>query len=227
MGICAFQKTTLLDFPGKVAATVFIGGCDFRCPFCHNSSIVAGGGPSKEAELMRHLEKRRGLLDGVVITGGEPTLWKGLLNLIEKIKDMGYSVKLDTNGNHPDVLEQALLAGVDYVAMDIKSSLKGYPSAVGRSGFDTKNVERSAAMLMEGKTDYEFRTTVVDELHTWKDFMDISEWLRGAKRFFLQSFVDNGSILCGGGLSAAPLEKMEKYAEILKRTIPVVELRGV
>ena len=228
MGLSGMQKTTLLDYPGKVATTVFLSGCDFRCPFCHNGTLVCGGGDAlTERELMAHLEKRKGIIDGVVITGGEPTLWNGLEKLIRNIRSMGYAVKLDTNGNHPDVLARIMETGIDYVAMDIKNSLKNYGQTIGLLDFDTKRIETRAATLMSGGVDYEFRTTVVDELHTWNDFMEIAEWLAGAKRYFLQGFVDNGDILGGGHMSAAPKEKMEKYADILKKTIDFVEIRGV
>ena len=229
MKIHGLQKMTLLDYPGRVACTVFLGGCDFHCPFCHHFGLVDGSDPAvmDERELFAFLEKRRGLLDGVAITGGEPCLRPELPDLIRGIRALGYSVKLDTNGAHPALLEGLLREGlVDYVAMDIKNSPANYGRTIGVPGFGLAPVRRSAALLMEGAADYEFRTTVVEELHTAEDFREIGRWLAGARRYFLQAFTDRETVPVGG-LHAPSRERMEEYAAIARQTIAEVALRGV
>lgn len=229
MKIHGLQKMTLLDFPGKVACTVFLGGCDFRCPYCHNFELVDGSAPAimEEGELFAFLEKRRGLLDGVAITGGEPTLRSDLPELMRAIRDMGYAVKLDTNGGHPDRLAAILGAGLaDYVSMDIKNSPEKYARTVGLDAIDLAPIRESARLLMAGEADYEFRTTVVDELHDAADFEAIGQWIAGAKRYFLQAFTDRDSVPFAG-LHAPSDEKMRQYAEIARRYVPQTQLRGV
>ena len=229
MKIHGLQKMTLLDFPGKVACTVFLGGCDFRCPYCHNFELVDGSAPAimEEGELFAFLEKRRGLLDGVAITGGEPTLRSDLPELMRAIRDMGYAVKLDTNGGHPDRLREILEAGLaDYVAMDIKNSPEKYARTVGLDAIDLAPIRESARLLMAGEADYEFRTTVVDELHDAADFEAIGQWIAGARRYFLQAFTDRDSVPFAG-LHAPSDEKMRQYAEIARRYVPQTQLRGV
>ena len=229
MKIHGLQKMTLLDFPGKVACTVFLGGCDFRCPYCHNFELVDGSAPAimEEGELFAFLEKRRGLLDGVAITGGEPTLRSDLPELMRAIRDMGYAVKLDTNGGHPDRLAAILGAGLaDYVSMDIKNSPEKYARTVGLDAIDLAPIRESARLLMAGEADYEFRTTVVDELHDAADFEAIGQWIAGARRYFLQAFTDRDSVPFAG-LHAPSDEKMRQYAEIARRYVPQTQLRGV
>lgn len=229
MKIHGLQKMTLLDFPGKVACTVFLGGCDFRCPYCHNFELVDGSAPAimEEGELFAFLEKRRGLLDGVAITGGEPTLRSDLPELMRAIRDMGYAVKLDTNGGHPDRLREILEAGLaDYVSMDIKNSPEKYARTVGLDAIDLAPIRASARLLMAGEADYEFRTTVVDELHDAADFEAIGQWIAGARRYFLQAFTDRDSVPFAG-LHAPSDEKMRQYAEIARRYVPQTQLRGV
>ncbi len=229
MKIHGLQKMTLLDFPGKVACTVFLGGCDFRCPYCHNFELVDGSAPAimEEGELFAFLEKRRGLLDGVAITGGEPTLRSDLPVLMRRIKDMGYAVKLDTNGGHPDRLAAILDAGLaDYVSMDIKNSPEKYARTVGLDAVDLTPIRESVRLLTAGEADYEFRTTVVDELHDAADFEAIGRWIAGAKRYFLQAFADRDSVPFAG-LHAPSDEKMRRYAEIARRYVPQTQLRGV
>ncbi len=220
---------TLLDFPGKVACTVFLGGCDLRCPFCHNSDLIGGGAPTvmDDKELLSFLEKRRGLLDGVAFTGGEPLLRPDLKELIIRIRDLGFAVKLDTNGSHPERLRE-LLEGrlVDYVAMDIKNSPERYAETVGVEDIDLAPFRESAKLLMESGVPYEFRTTVVAELHDDASFEAIGKWLPGAERFFLQRFTDRDSVLFSG-LHAPEKADMERYGAILRKTMPFVELRGV
>lgn len=230
INISGLQKLTLLDFPGKVACTVFTSGCNMRCPFCQNASLVLGHEHESfmsEEEFFKFLDKREGILDGVCLTGGEPLLQKDLLSFMEKIKQKGFTVKLDTNGYMPERLEEALHSGVlDYVAMDIKNSKENYAKTVGVKDLDLTRIERSVELLKNGTVDYEFRTTVVKELHTAEDFKSIAEWLKGAKRYYLQCFSDAGDIL-ESGLSAYSKETLEEFRQILLPSIPHTELRGI
>ncbi len=229
MKIHGLQKMTLLDFPGHVACTVFLGGCDFRCPFCHNFELVDGSAPPvmEDTEFFAFLEKRRGLLDGVAITGGEPCLRPDLPGLMEKIHSLGFAVKLDTNGTHPDLLRAILQNGLaDYVAMDIKNSPAHYARTVGLEKIDLAPVRESVRLLMEGKADYEFRTTVVAELHTEEDFQAIGPWIAGARRYFLQAFTDRDSVPFSG-LHAPDKETMHRYADIVRPFVPETFVRGV
>lgn len=229
MKIHGLQKMTLLDFPGKVACTVFLGGCDFRCPFCHNYELIDGtASPVMESdELLRFLETRKGLLDGVAITGGEPCLHRDLPQLLKEIRAMGFAAKLDTNGFHPDMLETVLSEKLaDYVAMDIKNSKEKYAATCGLQTVDMEPIYRSVSLLMSGNTEYEFRTTVVKELHEEKDFEEIGSMIAGAKRYFLQAFTDRDSVPFDN-LSAPRAEEMQKYAEIARNYVPKTELRGV
>lgn len=235
MNIAGLQKMTLLDYPGKIACTVFLGGCNFRCPFCHNGELLDGSFPPlmDEAELLAFLEKRRGMLDGVCVTGGEPTLHKGLGDLLRAIKELGFQVKLDTNGYRPDVLKALVQAGlVDYVAMDVKNSPRRYAKTVGLDIMDLSAIEESLRFLLTGTVDYELRTTVVSRLHDEESFRDIAGWLNElgggvrAKRFFLQSFVDRETVL-QSGLSAPSPEELEVYSAFLDSAAQFVEVRGV
>ncbi|MBQ8528438.1 MAG: anaerobic ribonucleoside-triphosphate reductase activating protein [Clostridia bacterium] len=229
MKIKGLQKLTLLDFPEKLACTVFLGGCNFRCPFCHNASLVrpeSEGDDISEGEFFSFLESRRGRLRGVCVSGGEPTLHRELPEFLKKIKALGFAVKLDTNGYRPEVLRELLSEGlVDYVAMDIKSSPEGYGRCVGIEAIDLKPIYESAAQLMEGKVDFEFRTTVVKELHTKEDIVSIGRWLAGEESFFLQSFKDSGDILCEG-MSAYSDGEMRELESALREYIPRAVWRG-
>lgn len=230
MRICGLNKTTLLDYPGKVAATVFLGGCNFRCPFCQNGSLVLA--PQKEPEiqpekLWAFLKKRKGILDGVCVTGGEPTLTERLPEFLEKIKELGYLVKLDTNGSKPEVIEELLKNGlVDYIAMDIKTSKEQYEKVAGRERLDMESINRSVQMIMDRAPDYEFRTTVVKELHSREDFENMGMWLEGAKVCYLQAYRDSEGVI-RPGFSSYSREEMEEFAVILRRTIPFVQIRGL
>lgn len=231
MKIHGLQKMTLLDFPGHVACTVFLGGCDLRCPFCHNYELATGKVPPvmEEEELFAFLSKRKGLLDGVAVTGGEPCLHRDLPELLARIRELGFAVKLDTNGTHPDMLREILERGLaDYVAMDIKNSPGKYAFTAGMAAEPdfVSAVRESVRILMESGTDYEFRTTVVDELHEVQDFEEIGRWIRGAKRYFLQCFTDRDTVPYGG-LSAPSKAKMEACAAIAKRYIADVQIRGM
>jgi len=229
MKIVGIQKLTLLDYPGKVACTVFLGGCDFRCPFCHNSELLDGSAPPLMTgeELLAFLKKRQGLLDGVCITGGEPLLRPDLDTLLAAIKALGFAVKLDTNGTHPDRLRRLVEAGlVDYVAMDIKNSPERYGETAGVKGLDLAPIRESVSFLLSGPVDYEFRTTVVKQLHNEESFRGIGPWIAGAKRYFLQSFVDRESVL-KAGLSACTQEELEEFSSIVRPWVTDVFLRGI
>ena len=229
MRIDGLQTLTLLDYPGKVACTVFTSGCNMRCPFCHNASLVCGEVPPfmEKEEFFAFLKKRTGVLDGVCVTGGEPLLQEGLIPFLLEVKEKGFTTKLDTNGLLHDRLRAVVEAGaVDYVAMDIKNCKARYAETAGVPGLDLAPIEKSVQFLMEGKVDYEFRTTVVKELHNKADFDEIGRRLKGAKRYFLQSFKDSGDILSPG---LSPMEKVDllEIRDRLRADIPVVELRGV
>lgn len=228
MKIKGIQKLTLLDYPGRLAATVFLGGCNLRCPFCHNASLVVRGGSDEisEDELFEFLGSRAGKLSGVCVTGGEPTLNPSLPSFINKIRALGYSVKLDTNGTNPDMLEQLIRDGlIDYVAMDIKSSPERYAAVSGVPGLDISAVERSVRLLLDGKVEYEFRTTVVRELHTFDDIDAIGRWIRGARAYFLQPFKDSGDIIKDGFSSYSEAEISDLLA-IARVYIPNAQIRG-
>ncbi len=229
MNIHGLQKMTLLDFPGKVACTVFLGQCDFRCPFCHNFELVDGSAPAvmTDEELFAFLRKRQGLLDGVAITGGEPCVHRDLPELLRRIRELGFAVKLDTNGNHPWLLRTILDEGLaDYVAMDVKNSPAKYAETIGKERFSLAGVEESIHLIMESAPDYEFRTTVVEEFHDPQDFEEIGKMVRGAGRHFLQPFTDRDSVPFGN-LHAPSAETIRKYAEILRKYVTSVEIRGI
>lgn len=230
MNIQGLQKLTLLDYPGKVACTIFFAGCNFRCPFCHNASLVTHIDPEENIpreEVLAFLRKRAGILDGVCITGGEPLLAPDLEAFIRAIKALGYEVKLDTNGSNAEKLKHLVKAGIiDYVAMDIKNSPEKYGMTIGIEGYEMSNVMQSAAFLMEGHVPYEFRTTVVREFHKREDFEAIGQWLEGADRYYLQSFVDSGDLI-QPGLRGYTKEIMEQALEIVRQYIPASDLRGM
>lgn len=221
---------TLLDFPGKVACTVFTGGCNFRCPFCHNALLVTKL-PEKpdysEDEILSFLEKRTGLLDGVAITGGEPLLNPDIADFIRKIRSMGYAVKLDTNGSFPERLKAIVGEGlVDYVAMDIKNRKEKYAETIGFKNLFLSKIEESVEFLKSGAVDYEFRTTVVEQFHTVEDIRAAAEWISGAKRYFLQNFVDSGELICEE-VSGVDKETMLKMKSVAADFVPHTEIRGI
>lgn len=199
MQIHGLNKTTLLDYPEHVACTVFCGHCNFRCPFCQNADLVLN--PSSqpcipEEEFWSFLSKRKGMLEGVCITGGEPTLQNDLTDFIRQIKEQGLLVKLDTNGYRPEILRKLMEENlIDYIAMDLKSSKEGYACAAGLKSFDLGAIEASVDLLLKGSLPYEFRTTVVKELHTREDFISIADWIKGCRAYFLQSYTESGAIL--------------------------------
>lgn len=227
MNIQGFAKLTLLDFPGRVAATVFTGGCNLRCPFCHNADLVRHPTAEEnlEAEVLAYLEKRRGLLDGVCVTGGEPLLSPDLIPFLQKLKEMGYAVKLDTNGSLPERLKEVLGTGlVDYVAMDVKSSPEGYARAVGVS-VDLAPFFASVDLIRSSGIAHEFRTTAVRGIHTLADFEAIGRWLSGERRYFIQGFRDSGNLL-GSGCSAFGAVALSAILSAVQKYIPEAELRG-
>ena len=227
--IKGLQTLTLLDYPGKVACTVFTGGCNFRCPFCHNGGIVLNPGaePSiPEEKVFDLLKKRRGVLEGVCITGGEPTLWKGLWDFAKEIKAMGYSVKLDTNGTNPELMHKLILAGVvDYVAMDIKNSPDKYAETIGVKGFNLQPVKDSVRLLMQGTAGYEFRTTVVMGMHTPQDIVEIGKWIQGAQKYFIQPYRDSDLVI-DRSCERHSDEELGALLAAAREYVPAAELRG-
>ena len=229
MLIKGLQKLTLLDYPGKMACTVFTAGCNFRCPFCHNASLVTNIDEERisEEEFFSFLQKRQGIIEGVCVTGGEPTLQPDLKEFLKKIKDLGYSIKLDTNGYRPEVIKDVVNSGlVDYVAMDIKNSQAKYALTCGLDNLDIAKINESVQFLMSGAVDYEFRTTVVKELHTEDDIQDIVSWIKGAKKYFLQGFIDSGDLICTG-YSGYDKTELQKLLNIAKNDLSATELRGI
>lgn len=232
--ISGLQKMTLLDFPGKVACTVFLQGCNYRCPFCHNTDLLPGKGEEYMTEdaFITFLKKRQGLLDGVCVSGGEPTLYPGLPEFLSKIKALGYAVKLDTNGSRPEILKDVVRKGlVDYVAMDVKNSPARYAETVGLAHFDIVPTEESLRFLLADNIDYELRTTVVKPLHDTGSIQDMGAWLgalvpgKQPRRLFLQKFVDRESVLFAG-LSAALPEEMQQLSQLLTPFCEQVSIRG-
>lgn len=230
MQIHGFNKSTLLDYPKHLAATIFLGGCNLRCPFCQNASLVLRPGSQPvlpEEEVLAYLAKRVNILEAVCITGGEPTLYPELPVFLAKIKALGYKIKLDTNGLNPSMVKEladSLL--IDYVAMDIKNAPESYPATAGIIGLNLAPVGETVTFLINGTLDYEFRTTVVKELHSEADMHSIGRWLMGAKAYYLQSFQDSGDIL-SPGLSAPDKETLQGYQMILQTYLGNVSLRGI
>lgn len=221
---------TLLDYPGKIAATVFTGGCNFLCPFCHNASFVLNDGKAQNIsreEFFNFLIKRKGLLDGVCISGGEPLLQKEISKFISEIKALGFLVKLDTNGSFPSELKALVGNGLlDYVAMDIKNSPAGYAKTAGTTEAVLAKINESVDFLLAGHVEYEFRTTVVRDFHTREDFAAIGKWIQGAEKYFLQYFVDSGDLI-QPGLRGVEKAELAAFADIVREYVPSVQIRGV
>ena len=230
MRLGGLQKLTLLDYPGLVACTVFTVGCNMRCPFCQNASLVnriEEENLLSEEEFFSFLKKRQGILDGVCITGGEPTLQPDLNDFIARIKSMGYKVKLDTNGSFPDKVKEILDSGnVDFVAMDLKNTLDRYPETVGVPGFDTSKISESIDIIRNSGVEYEFRTTVVSPLHRPEDFGELAKMVEGSPRYFLQNFVDSGDLVAGEGMTALAEEELNEALANAKVIIPQAKIRG-
>ena len=232
MLISGLQKLTLLDYPGTVSCTVFTGGCNFRCPFCHNAALVlperlAGDSDGVET-VLSFLKKRQGLLEGVAVTGGEPLIHTDMADFLRRVRELGYRIKLDTNGSFPDRLCELIEAGLlDRVAMDIKNAPGLYARTVGLRAFDIGAVERSKELLLEGRVDYEFRTTVVKGLHTEASLIEAAHWIKGAKEYYLQQYKDSGDLLRPDGLGPFSDKEMHALCEAVAAVLPVVRLRGV
>lgn len=238
MKIAGIQKLSMVDYPGKMACTVFFAGCNFRCPYCHNSSLVLPEPDQSymdEDEVLGFLKKRQGLLDGVCITGGEPLLQgENLIPFIKRIREFGYAVKLDTNGTFPELLKKLCNQGlIDYVAMDIKNSRENYEKAIGKNVLQQESildkVQESARYLMEGTVDYEFRTTLVKGIHTPQDIADIVDWISDAKIWYLQNFKDSGAILSPNSCKMGPFSEneIELFEKIAKEHEMNVVVRNV
>ena len=230
MIIHGLQKMTTLDFPGKIAATVFTAGCDLRCPFCHNARLVThieSADRIDPEETLKYFEKRKKMLDGVCVTGGEPLMQKDIADYLYNIKELGLQVKIDTNGGYPEALENLIDRGlVDYVAMDIKNSPLRYEATVGTNNFSIEKIEQSKNILLSGRVDYEFRTTVVKQLHTKESLLAAAQWISGAKVWYLQSFVDSGDII-GSDFSAHSKDFMKEIQREAQYFVGKVELRGI
>lgn len=230
MHIGGINKLSLLDYPDRTCCTIFTVGCNYRCPFCHNASIIQV--PCTEQyialpEIMGFLKKRQGLLDGVCVSGGEPLLQNGLDFFLQEIKALGFSVKIDTNGSNPQTLRQLIDRRlVDYIAMDVKNAPNNYEQAIGLKDYDLEPVKESIALLLSGIIPYEFRTTVVRELHDSDDIVAIAQWIKGAQHYYLQGFEDSGDTL-KSGLSAYSKKTMQHFKNLVHPLIPSVELRGV
>ena len=230
MVIQGLQKLTLLDYPEKVACTVFLAGCNFRCPFCHNASLVIDTHKNKEISretFFDFLNKRKGNLDGVCVSGGEPLIPSGIEEFLEKIKELGFLVKIDTNGSFPDKLKRIVELGcVDYVAMDIKNSQENYGKTIGIENYDISKVHKSVNYLLRGNIAYEFRTTVVRKFHQRSDFEAIGRWIHGAERYYLQQFVDSGDLI-QPGLRGYDKEIMLQALAIVQKYVQTAQLRGL
>lgn len=232
MKVTGIQKLTLLDYPGVVACTVFTAGCNCRCPFCHNAMLVLPEQIDDECltddEVFGFLKKRRGVLDGVAVTGGEPLLHADMPEFLARVKELGYKIKLDTNGSNPELLSEIVKNKlVDRVAMDIKNAPEEYARTIGLKSFDIAPVERSKEMLLRGDIDYEFRTTVVKGIHTKESLIGAAKWIEGAKEYYLQQFKDSGNLILPDGLSAYDEKQMHALADAVRDYVPTVEVRGV
>ncbi|MHB8128244.1 MAG: anaerobic ribonucleoside-triphosphate reductase activating protein [Mobilitalea sp.] len=230
MQIHGFNKLTLLDYPGHLAATIFLGGCNMRCPFCHNASLVTSVASQPTIpvdEVFSTLVKRKNILEGVCITGGEPTLYPDLPDFIADVKALGFKVKLDTNGTNPSMMKALVKDGlIDYVAMDIKNAKGKYYLTSGVTNLNMELINESISFLLTAPIDYEFRTTIVKEHHTEQDILSIGQWITGAKAYYLQSYKDSGDIL-SPGLSSHNKETLLSYITLLTPYAEHVFLRGI
>lgn len=229
MRIQGIQKLTLLDFPGKVACTIFTAGCNFRCPFCHNASLVVdipAEAEMTEDKFFSFLEKRKGILEGVCVSGGEPLLQPDIDEFIAKIKAMGFLVKLDTNGSFPEKLKDLVSKHlIDYVAMDIKNAIDEYPITAGTDERYMEAIKESVSYLKSNQIPFEFRTTVVKHFHTEEGFEKIGQWIKGTENYYLQKFKDSGDLI-NGHVQGCTDEEMEKFLRIVKKYIPNARIRG-
>jgi len=230
MKIHGFQKTTLLDYPKHVAATIFFGGCNFRCPYCQNKDLVLFPSeiPTIPKEfVLKHLQKRIGILDGVCITGGEPTLQPDLEEFILEIRALGYDIKLDTNGSHPEVLKSLCQKNlIDYIAMDIKHTPQSYNTVCCTSSFNLDAIMDSVSFLKKGSVSYEFRTTIAKELHTIEDIQILGDWLSGADAYYLQAYKESEQVI-NPIFSSYSFQELQQFQHILEKTILHVGIRGI
>jgi len=228
MIISGMQKLTLLDYPNKTACLLFTQGCNFRCPFCHNKSLLENSSNNEiisEEEVFEYLEKRKNLLDGVCITGGEPLLQKNIEVFIKKIKEKGFLVKLDTNGSFPGRLKWLIDNKlVDYIAMDIKNNFVNYESASGVQNNNIENIKKSIEIIENSGIEHEFRTTVVKEIHNEKMLENICEFIGKNEKYYIQNFVDNENVLKTGLTSFEKIE-LQEIVNKLKNTYPNIEVR--
>lgn len=229
MNLFGLEKLSLVDYDGKVAATVFTGACNFRCGFCQNSPLVTDVSSLdtlSEDEILSYLKKRKGILDGVCVTGGEPTLHKELPSFCEKLKNLGYSVKVDTNGTNPDMVKYLNQNGLaDYFAMDIKNCKEKYSETIGIPDYDLSAVEKTVEYFLSENVDYEFRTTLIKEFHNISDIIKIGEWIRGAKAYALQKFKDSDTCITRG-LHEVDCESANVFLQTIKNYVPSAKLRG-
>lgn len=229
MKIFGLEKLSLVDYDGKIASTVFTGACNFKCPFCHNSPLVTGLSTlneMNEQDVLSYLAKRRGVLEGVCVSGGEPTLNADLPNFIEKIKNLGFSVKLDTNGTNPQMIKSLFENGlVDYVAMDIKSDKPTYPLITDVKGLDLSSVEKSVEFLITNDYGYEFRTTLIKEFHDELVMKNIAEWVKGAKTYALQKFIPSENCI-STNLTEIKIDKAKEFLSIVSPSVKLAKLRG-
>ena len=229
MKICGLQKLSMVDYPGKLAATVFTGGCNLRCPFCHNALLVTRLEESPtldEVQVLSFLASRRGLLDGVVLSGGEPLLHQDAADFLAKVRSLGFAIKLDTNGCYPQALDRILQDRlVDYVAMDVKNTPEKYPLTVGIPEFSIEPIQTSLDLLAASGIDYELRTTVVRQFHTPQDIESLAKWIHRAPRYVLQNFEDSGNLI-GKGLQGFTKDELDAMAAAAKKHLPFVQIRG-
>lgn len=230
MLIEGIRKLTLIDYPGEVACTLFTHGCNLRCPFCHNPSLVLGQPENriKTDDIADFLKKRKGVLDGVCISGGEPLLQSDIIDFLRYIRGFGYKIKLDTNGFFPEKLAEIISLGLaDYIAMDIKSSKENYSSAVGLTDIDVTPVIKSVDILKNSGIDYEFRTTAVKGIHRIEDFYEIGKWLGGAEQYYIQPFTDSGNLISANRFSRFSAEELNAFLSAVSEIIPNAEIRGI
>lgn len=229
MLICGFEKFSMVDFDGKIACTVFTGGCNFRCPFCHNGALVVGNVRAQQIaqeEVFDYLIKRKGLVDAVCVTGGEPTLQADLAVFLRQVKQLGYATKLDTNGLRPDILQSLLDENLlDYVAMDIKNSPQKYPLTIGLDSVDLDKINQSIQILKSTSVDNEFRTTAIAQFHTRENFVEIANWIKGAKRFYIQHYKDSEGCISHGYDDIDPATA-NAFLDIVKPAVSICGLRG-
>ncbi len=230
MDVYGMEKLSLVDYDGVVAATIFTGGCNFRCPFCHNGTLVTDFkqiSTIDENEIISYLKKRQGIIEGLCITGGEPTLNPDLPNFIEKVKSTGIKVKLDSNGTNPDMIKSLVLNGlIDHIAIDIKNDKAHYAAIIGFDEFDTSKIEKTVSFLLEGKISYEFRTTLIDEFHDENNLIEIGKWIFDAEKYFLQKFKSGDNCLSPDGLSDIPQDKAIRLLDAVKPYVKSAYLRG-